>query len=500
MNNSFSLIGSEIINGNNHLNTISNISPVQEEGQKIITKTYRIINTPTKERTLTNDNNNNNNSKIYSEKKSATKRGNSLDLSKVMYRDGYILNDALNSNPGFGLWSLKITTDNINNTKNNIFFNKKSSYNNKLNENNKIIFNKKSSSNNIINDNDNSYKLSSNRPNSHITNNIYTMKNSTNISSIKNSIMINDKSMNKSLNTINEISFADENKKKNKKFIEELKLKCKDLEEKYFNIMTNYEDKGEMCKNSLKIKREYEKILQDNAEDNRQLKEQFNKISIENSKLKKIYGNTKNEVDRLLNIIKTDKNKIIEIREEYEKRLINEENERARLNNILKIDLNEKEELQKCLYDVEDAYNPKKENNSNNNNNNNNNLIVIKDTSHKKDLEIKQLNDIILELELKISKLRKKIAKTNEENDKLRYILRFKEYKDEIERNKMETLNNLLEMNINNQKDKMKTITEQNMFINNWKKKVGFQRKTNNNRLTKSVNIKNIINTNINKE
>ena len=176
MNNSFSLIGSEIINGNNHMNTISNISPIQEEGQKIITKTYRIINTPTKERTLTNDNNNNNNknnnSKIYSEKKSATKRGNSLDLSKVMYRDGYILNDALNSNPGFGLWSLKISTDNIDNTKNNIF-NKKSSYNNKLNDNNNNIFNKKSSSNNKLNDNNNRYKLSLNRPNSHITNNIY---------------------------------------------------------------------------------------------------------------------------------------------------------------------------------------------------------------------------------------------------------------------------------------------------------------------------------------
>ena len=30
-------------------------------------------------------------------------------MSKIKYSDGYILTDAANSNPGFGLWALKLT-------------------------------------------------------------------------------------------------------------------------------------------------------------------------------------------------------------------------------------------------------------------------------------------------------------------------------------------------------------------------------------------------------
>ena len=55
-----------------------------------------------------------------------------MDFSKVMYNDGYILNDALNSNPGFGLWSVKSSSESINNNNNNSIFNKKNGNNNKL--------------------------------------------------------------------------------------------------------------------------------------------------------------------------------------------------------------------------------------------------------------------------------------------------------------------------------------------------------------------------------
>jgi hypothetical protein len=484
MNNNLSLIGSEII-GNSNLNTIPTLTPVQEEDQKIITKTYRIINTPTKEKTpkkIIDNNNNKNvnkiNNKIYSEKKSVTKRGSSLDFSKVMYNDGYILNDALNSNPGFGLWSVKSSSESINNNNNNSIFNKKNANNNKL-----LLNNTK------LNEN-NRYKLKSERPKSHITNNISTIKNSNNVTTNK-SMVTNDKSSNKSLNTINEISESKENNKKYKKCIEDLNIKCRDLEGKYYNIMTNYEEKGTMCKNVIKIKREYEKILHDNMEETRQIKEEYQKMFIENSKLKNAYENTKNEVDRLLNVLKTDNNKINQIREEYEQRLINEENERARLNDIIKINYQEMEELRRSVNEEREANNLRNESNIN--------VKMVKYSSHKKDYEIEQLNDVILELELKISKLKKKIAKTNEENDKLRHILRFKEYQDEIERNKMNTLNNLLEFNIVNQKNEKKTINEQKLFINNWKKENdGFIRR-NNNKLSKSVTLKRInkiINTN----
>ena len=114
MNNNLSLIGSEIINGNNNLNNISSFAPVKTE-QKIITKSYVITNTPLKEKTIGD----------YKEKKTiGAKRGNSLDLSKIMYNDGYLLTDAVNSNPGFGLWAIKVGSSNnninpINNNNNN---------------------------------------------------------------------------------------------------------------------------------------------------------------------------------------------------------------------------------------------------------------------------------------------------------------------------------------------------------------------------------------------
>ncbi len=41
---------------------------------------------------------------------SPNKKGYSLDLYKIKYNDGYIITDAANSNPGFGLWVLKLAS------------------------------------------------------------------------------------------------------------------------------------------------------------------------------------------------------------------------------------------------------------------------------------------------------------------------------------------------------------------------------------------------------
>ena len=60
--------------------------------------------------------NNNNNDKITEENKInnisnpniksfESKKESSLNISHIKYKDGYILKDAANSNPGFGLWA-----------------------------------------------------------------------------------------------------------------------------------------------------------------------------------------------------------------------------------------------------------------------------------------------------------------------------------------------------------------------------------------------------------
>ena len=72
-----------------------------------------------------------------------------------------------------------------------------------------------------------------------------------------------------------------------------------------------------------------------------------------------------------------------------------------------------------------------------------------------------------MELEIKISNIKKKIANTDEENDKLRNILRFKGQKDEIDKNNFRDLYNLLEYTTKNRKKELNKINEQNFIINN---------------------------------
>ena len=179
-----------------------------------------------------------------------------------------------------------------------------------------------------------------------------------------------------------------------------------------------------------------------------------------------VYNNTKNELDRLINVMRIDTINIKKLREEFENRLQSEEIERIRLNNILKINEKEIESLRKDAYGVGDNQNNNK--NSKQNNNINKNIIINnKNSSKKKNFEIDNLNDIILELEIKISNIKKKIANTDEENDKLRNILRFKGQKDEIDKNNFRDLYNLLEYTTKNRKKELNKINEQNFIINN---------------------------------
>lgn len=495
MNNNLSLIGSEIINGNNNLNNISSFAPVKTE-QKIITKSYVITNTPLKEKTIGD----------YKEKKIiGAKRGNSLDLSKIMYNDGYLLTDAVNSNPGFGLWAIKVGSSNNNinpiNNNNNVDNTIIRTKIYKTNSDRKLLLKENK---NIKNNN--RYNLTTRRTNKQLTNNLSTIKN---INSNNNVTINTDKSLNNinndiSLNNsntnnikINETNHnnneINESNYQNKKFIEQLTMKCNDLEQKYLNIMTNYKEKEYLCQNSIKIKNEYEKMLQDNIEDAKSIKEEYQKIFLENSKLKNVFKNTKNHLDHLLNVMRTDNNSIKKIREEFENRLKKEENERTRLINILNINKKEIELLRKSAYGIEDNKNENGNiiSNYNNNSKKRNSIIInIKNSSQKKDFEIENLNDIILELEIKISSLKKKIARTDEENDKLRHILRFKDYKGEIDINNINNLNNLLDFNIKNQRNEMKTIKEQQNIINNWKKNNGFIIKKN--KLANSMSLKKI--------
>ena len=279
MKNNLSLAGSEIINESKsrYNNSIISItSPIKNnQEQKIITKSYKII-----DQNISNINNiSNNNIETPKDKKpSQNKKVFSLDLSKIKYNDGYILTDAVNSNPGYGLWALKLQKKD------------KDNHNKKILEN---ITTKRKSIKNIT------------TINSNITNNSNINKITITTNNISNNKII-DKSLDLSINSKN-----NEIKKRNKLLIEDLKMRCNDLESKCTNLVSNLDQKIFMCNNSIKLKNEYESLLQQNTKDIKLINEKCSTLSLENSKMDNVYKNMENEVNRLLNVMKTDKeNKI----------------------------------------------------------------------------------------------------------------------------------------------------------------------------------------------
>ena len=452
MKNNLSLAGSEIINESKSRYNNSNISttsPTKE--QKLIIKSYKILDAQS-----SNSNSNSSKNKDVSQEKKVfqTKKLNALDLSKIKYNDGYILTDATNSNPGFGLWALKTGS------KDNDISLKKNNLDN--NNNNRKSINNVSNVKNNITNNTNINKISI------TTNNISNNK-------------INDKSLSISFNSKN-----DEIKKRNKLLIDHLKMKCNDLESKCTNLISNLGQKNYMCNNSIKLKREYEKMLQDNIRDTKLIKEKNTSLSLENAKLNNVYKNIENELNRLLNVMKTDQENMEKLKEEFNTRLIEEENERQRLNNILK-EING----QVKFYEEEVNEKLKEKDIDGNNNSNINKMEVInkKESEAKKEFEEENLNDVILELELKICEMKKKINSQEEENNKLRKILKFKEEKNGREKYQLTNLNFLLKFKKENQKNDLNTVSKQDNLIKELKKKI---RLKSINKMSKSVSLKKV--------
>ena len=454
MKNNLSIAGSEIINESkskyNNNDTPNNSLNKDEQKQKIISKVYKI----------SDDNipniNNNLSKKIenHTEKnESQTKKLFSLDLSKIKYNDGYILTDAANSNPGFGLWALKIPSSD----KSKDRYKK----DNSINTNRKSINNISTINNNLLN-NSSTKKIT-------ITTNNISMNNK-----------INDKSLSLTINSKNE-----ENKKRNKLLIEQLKMKCDDLESKCTNVASNLDQRIYMCNNSIKLKRDYEKILNENMKEIKLINEKCSNISLENAKLNNVYTNLNNEVNRLLNVMKTDKENMEKIKNEFNERLIEEEQERQRLNKILK---DAQIKIKSLEEEFEEKLNDKKE--DNNHMNFNIEIENKKDSKTRKEFEDENLNDVILELELKICGLKKKINHQEEENEKLRKIVRFKEEKNSIDKYKLKNMSFLLKFKIENQKNDLITVSQQDSLIKELRKKIHIKA---NKKINKSYSLRKVM-------
>jgi len=330
------------------------------------------------------------------------KESSHLDLSNIKYKDGYILKDAVNSNPGFGLWSIKTPIDDI--PKKNLIETK--------NIDNKEEF----KTINITNANRNSSDL----------NYKYT-------------------------------KFFDEDKKqniKNKKIIEKLNNKLNDLEKKYIQALSNYQEKRSLCENAIKMKKEYEELISNNNKEIELIKEKTKEMNKENKIVEDALINTKNEIERLQNVMKEDDMNMENLKKEFDIRMKKEEEEKNKLREIIK-----KKEEQISILQEQVNLLPTEIN-----------FFQAKDiieSEYKKDFQIQTLKEMILNLQIKISGIKKEINNNKEEMKKLNKILRYKNIRDEHQTLNISNLFYTVEENEINEQRKKQLLKNQNEIIKN---------------------------------
>ena len=212
------------------------------------------------------------------------------NLSKILYRDGIILKDAANPNPGYGLWAIKLTDDpkplkTINMEQSNII--------NKYNNN---IY-----SNELLN-------------------------------------KINEKSLTESENVDmsslhNASDYEDD---VDKIVIRKLTKRNKKLEEKYQKIIIKYYDQENRYLNLGKIKNEYEKLVDESVKEKNEILKKCEKLDNNSQALVNALANGRKEIERLILLVKDEQEKMKKSVEEYNKRLLEEEEKRKKIINKIK--------------------------------------------------------------------------------------------------------------------------------------------------------------------
>lgn len=358
---------------------------INEEKQEM-----KLSSSNTHLKSFTNMNNNNDISKSKENK-------SSLNLSNIKYKDGYILKDAANSNPGFGLWAIKTPIEE------------------------EIKLNIKEESKNLINTNNN-----------------------------KNTF--NDEELNYKYTKFYNYEEDKKQNIKNKKIIEKISNKLNDLEKKYMQALSNYQEKKFLCENAIKMRKEYEELLENNEKEIELIKEKTKEMNNENKLVEEALTNAKNEIERLLNVNKEDDKNMESLELEFEQRIKKEEEEQIRLKEIIK-----KKEEQILILQEQTKF-------------------ITTDTffeeemignENRKDFEIKKLKEMILNLQIKISGLKKEINTNNKEKQKLDKILQYKNIKDEYQKLNISNLFLAVEENERNEQRKNDILKSQNEIIKN---------------------------------
>ena len=345
-----------------------------------------------------------------------TKKSTYSNISKLIYKDGLILRDAANSNPGYGLWAVK------------------------LNEQKKPLNlkNENKEENNIIN----SYNS-----------NIYSDKLFNNINNIKlkeNSLFDSDS---ENIEIFDTNSYEDDI---DKIIINKLNKRTNKLEKRYSQILNKYYSQENYYLNLEKLLKEYEQLVKESIKEKNDIQKECTKLDNTNQALINSISNARKEIERLIMVIKEEQIKMKKELEEYNEKLIEEELKRKKI--IDKIKFTEKQ-----ITILQDKI--EEENNSNNNlninksdtNNNTGATNTCKDFNKTKKGDINNNNLIIDDYTKNFYKIKKETKKEKDLkiNRKLEYI---KQLQEELERLKIEDEEKLKE-----KRDLYELINEKNI-------------------------------------
>ena len=386
----------------NELNDKNIITPSKENN---ITKSHNDIHRNTI-RNYSNTNNSyfNNIKNIFTQSDyypNDTKKSTYYNLSKLNYKDGVILKDAANSNPGYGLWSIKLSDENK--------FLKKI---------------KEEEDHSIENYNSNIY---SNR----LFNNVNNIK-------LKDN-SLSDIGIGIDLSLDNSNIYEDE---ADQIIIKKLTKRSNKLEKRYKKVLNKFYEKDNLYINLEKLKKEYESLVNESIQEKNEMRNRCEKLDNNNQALINSLSNTRKEIERLINVIKEDQIKMREEIQEYNKKLVEEEDKRKKI--ISRIKFTESQ-----IYILQDKIEQdKNENNFDLNNNNDNNTegtITSREfnktnnkiTKNKFDNKIDKSKLLLDEQTKKFYKVKKESKKEKDIkiNRKKEYI---KQLQEELERLKIE--------------------------------------------------------------
>ena len=306
---------------------------------------------------------------------SNNKKTSYLNISKLNYKDGVILKDASNSNPGFGLWSIKLTQ---------------------------------------------SLKNSTPKKEEKISTLKYNNDRKLNIEIKEEASDFQDNDIN-IFDTLENL----EEDQVEKMMISKLTKRSKKLEKRYQELIINYYDKENNYLSLEKARKEYEKLINDSIKEKKEAETNLNNLDNNNQALIVSISSSRKEIERLIDVIKESQLNMKKQLEEYNNILLNEEEKRKKIINSIRSIEKQINIFREKIEENEGKY-------SNNNYKNQNNITNRK-LNEEIDIKINKKKEYIIQLQKQLEEL--KIIDQAKQKEKNELLQKIKEKNDDKKNN-----------------------------------------------------------------